>query len=100
MLLDYDLKLLGKWSEDWLLKLNPNERKVLFFGNSKHVTTTGFFFQGCRLEFVSFHKYLRLLFSDDLKWSVYIYNIVSHAYKQVRINEKTYFAYQKYMSPL
>ena len=31
--LNYDLKILEKWSEDWLLKFDPNKRKVNFFLN-------------------------------------------------------------------
>ena len=27
----YDLKILEKWSDDWLLQFNPNKTKVLFF---------------------------------------------------------------------
>ena len=29
--LNYDLRILEKWSEDWLLQFNPNKRKVNFF---------------------------------------------------------------------
>ena len=29
---NYDLTIIEKWSEDWLLQFNPNKTKVLFFG--------------------------------------------------------------------
>ena len=74
-MLNYDLTILEKWSEDWLLQFNPNNTKILFFGKTKHNSTPQRFFQGCQLEIVSSHKHLGLLFSDDLKWSVYIDNI-------------------------
>ena len=65
-MLNYDLKILEKGSEDWLLQFNPNKTKVLFFGKTKQNSTPQLFFQGCQLEFVSSHKHLGLLFSDDL----------------------------------
>ena len=90
-LLNHDLKILGKWSIDWLLQFNPNKTKVHFFGKSKHNLTPQMFLQGCQLEFVSSHKHLGLLFSDDLKWSMYIDNIVNHAYKKIGLINKLKF---------
>ena len=90
-MLNYDLTILEKWSEAWLLKFNPNKTKVLYFGKSKYNSTPQLFFQGCQLEFVSFHKHLGLLFLDDLKWSTYIDNIVNHAYKKFGLIKKLKF---------
>ena len=52
-LLNHDLKILGKWSKDWLLQLNPNKTKVHFFGKSKHNTTNVFSRLSIRICFLS-----------------------------------------------
>ena len=89
--LNHDLRILEKWSEDWLLQFNPNKTKVLFFGKLAHNQIPQLLFQGCQLEIVSSHKHLGLIFSDDLKWSVYIDNIVNHAYKKLGLIKKLKF---------
>lgn len=40
-------------------------------------------FQQCHLEYVAFHNHLGLTFSNDLRWSLYINNIVINAYKNL-----------------
>ena len=47
-MLNYDLAILEKWSEAWLLQFNPNKTKVLYFGKSKYNSTPQLFFQGCQ----------------------------------------------------
>ena len=64
------------------------KQKFYFFGKTKQNSTPQLFFQGCQLEFVSSHKHLGLLFSDDLKWSMYIDNIVNHAYTKLELIKK------------
>ena len=83
-MLNYDLTILEKWSEDWLLQFNSNKTKALFFFKSIYNSTPQlFFFQACQLEFVSSRKHIDVLFSDDLKWFLHIDNIVNHAYEKL-----------------
>lgn len=49
------------------------------------------FFQGCQLDYVSTHRHLGLLFSNDLSWSQYINNIVNSAYKKLGLLKKLKF---------
>ena len=76
-ILNYDLKILEKW----LLQFSPNKTKVLFYFQNKKTIRQQNFFQRCQLDFVSFYKHLCLLFSDDLKWSMYIETLKSWLYK-------------------
>lgn len=53
--LNYGLKILGKWSDDLLLKYNPNKTKsVFFFTKSKR--------NDCQLDTFSSHKLLAYYF--------------------------------------
>lgn len=82
IVLNHDLKILSDWSDKWLLKFNPSKTKAVFF-TKKHVEEfPKLFFQGCQLDYVSTHRHLGLLFSNDLSWSQYINNIVNSAYKK------------------
>lgn len=49
------------------------------------------FFQDCQLDIVSSHKHLGLTLSDDLKWSVYINDIVNIACKKLGLLKKLKF---------
>ena len=62
-LLNYDLKILEKLSEDWLLQIKGS---ILWKIKTQRYTTT--VFQGFQLEYISSHTHLGLIFSDDLKW--------------------------------
>lgn len=86
--MNHDLKILSDWSDKWLLKFNPSKTKAVFF-TKKHVEEfPKLFFQGCQLDYVSTHRHLGLLFSNDLSWSQYINNIVKSAYKKLGLLKK------------
>lgn len=89
--LNHDLKILEKWSDDWLLKFNPNKTKAVFFNKSKRNEIPELFFQDCQLDIVSSHKHLGLTLSDDLKWSVYINDIVNIVCKKLGLLKKLKF---------
>lgn len=58
--------------------------KVVFFSKSKRNVTRELSFQDCELDIVSCHEHLGLTLSDDLKWYVYINDIVNIACKKIR----------------
>lgn len=72
--LNYGLKIMGKWSDDLLLKYNRNKTKSAFFYKIK---TKGF---SIRYFFLS--QTSSLPFSDDLKCSVCNNDIINIACKK------------------
>ena len=70
---------------------SKQNKSSIFFLEKRNNSTPQLFFQGCQLEFVSSHKHLCLLFSDDFKWSLYIDNIVNHACKKLGFIKKLKF---------
>ena len=69
---------------------SKQNKTSIFWKNETQLYTTTVF-QSCQLELVSSNKHLGLLFSDDLKWSMYIDNIVNHAYKKLGLIKKLKF---------
>ena len=82
---NHELNVLDhEWSKQWHLQLNPNKTKAMIFTMKKSADPQKTeFFQQCHLEYVTVHNHLGLTFSNDLKWSLYINNIVNNAYKNL-----------------
>lgn len=74
--------------------MRVNHVALFFVIYQKHLTEFGMkgFFLNYKLTvFVSCHKHLGLTLSDDLKWSVYINDIVSNACKKLGLLKKLKF---------
>ena len=78
----------------WLVNSSSmqTKQKFIFFWKSKHNFSPHVFFWrlSIRTCFLS-KKHLGLLFPDDLKWSMYIDNIVNHDYKKLGLMKKLKF---------
>ena len=61
-----DLAELDKWSKKWLLNFNPQKTKAVCFSTKKSSERPSLKFQNCQIEFVSFHKHLGIIFSENL----------------------------------
>lgn len=90
--LNHDLKVLENWSSNWLLKFNPSKTKAIFFTLKTNFYIPKLQFQNSRLEYVSSHKHLGLLFCQNLCWSEYIDNIVKNAYQRLGLLKKLKFS--------
>ena len=86
-----DLAELDKWSKKWLLNFNPQKTKAVCFSTKKSSERPSLTFQNCQIEFVSFHKHLGIIFSENLNWRTYIDNIISTAYKKLNLMKKFKF---------
>ena len=65
---------------------NPQKTKAVCFSTKKSSERPPLKFQNCQIKFVSYHKHLRIIFTENLDWCTYIDNIISTAYK--KLNEK------------
>lgn len=90
--LNHDLKGLENWSSTWLLKFNPSKTKAIFFTLKTNFYSPKLQFQNSRLEYVSSHKHLGLLFCQNLCWAEYIDNIVKNAYQRLCLLKKLKFS--------
>ena len=89
--LNNDLDKLNAWSKQWLLKFNPSKTKAVFFSTKKNIVFPCLEFQNCTLDFVSTHKHLGIIFSQDFSWTTYIDSILAKAYKKLGLLKKLKF---------
>ena len=82
---------LDKWSKKWLLNFNPQKSKAVCFSTKKSSERPSLKFQSFQIEFVSYHKHLGIIFSENLDWSTYIGNIISTAFKKLNLMKKFKF---------
>jgi len=85
-----DLSNIKKWSEDWLITLNPNKTDIMLFESRRQGNLT-FKFGQTNILSVDFHKHLGIVFSSDGKWTRHIDYILSKASKQVCVLRKLKF---------
>ena len=65
--------------------------KAVFFTLRSNYTPPKLQFQHCPLEFITSHKHLGLVLSQDLSWSAYIDSIVKKAYQRLGLLKKLKF---------
>jgi hypothetical protein len=85
-----DLSNIEKWSEDWLIKFNPDKTEIMLF-DSRRQGNLNFKFGQTDILSVDFHKHLGIVFSSDCKWTRHIAYILSRASKQICILRKLKF---------
>ena len=87
-----DLSNIKKWSEDWLITLNPDKTDIMLF-DSRRQGNLNFKFGQTDILSVDFHKYMGtiLQFSSDGKWTRHIDYILSKASKQLCVLRKLKF---------
>ena len=85
-----DLSNIKKWSEDWLITLNPDKTDIMLFESRRQGNLT-FKFGQTNILSVDFHKHLGIVFSSDGKWTRHIDYILSKASKQVCVLRKLKF---------
>ena len=87
-IINYNLRILGKWAALWLIKFNPLKTVAQLF-TLKHVY---FFprlvFENTQIEFVENHKHLGLTLSNTGKWNCHTDNIAKASSKILGIMRK------------
>ena len=77
--------------KSFLTNFNPSKTKAVFFTLRSNYTPPKLQFQHCPLEFITSHKHLGLVLSQDLSWSAYIDSIVKNAYQRLGLLKKLKF---------
>ena len=85
-----DLSNIEKWSEDWLITLNPDKIDIMLFESRRQGNLT-FKFGQTNILSVDFHKHLGIVFSSDGKWTRHIDYILSKPSKQIGVLRKLKF---------
>ena len=80
-IINYDLRILGNWAAQWLIKFNPLKTVAELF-TLKHVYSfPHLVFENTQIEFVENHKHLGLTLSNTGKWNCHIDNIAKTSSK-------------------
>ena len=80
--LNQDLRTISNWANKWLVNFNFNKTVCMNFSHKINKSCLNLHFNQS-VSFVSEHKHLGLLFTNDLKWTKHIKNCVSSAYKKL-----------------
>ena len=77
--LQKDLKLLEKWSSQWLMTFKPDKCNTIRFSRSRSKTEFTYRLSGHTLQPTHQQKYLGVTLSADMKWNTHVDKIVSKA---------------------
>ena len=80
-IINYDLRIIGNWAAQWLIKFNPLKTVAELF-TLKHVYSfPHLVFENTQIKFVENHKHLVLTLSNTGKWNCHIDNIAKASSK-------------------
>jgi hypothetical protein len=82
---DIDFSNLSKWSEQWLVKLNPNKTDIMVFSIRNREFNSNFILNNIHIDPVASHRHLGVYFSSDCKWTIHINKIIEKASKQLNV---------------
>ena len=86
LLINSDLELIQRWSEDWLVTFAPTKTKTITISNKPDVNQNPpLQLNGHIIEKVPAHTYLGLTFSSNLRWNYHIDNISTKARKRLNL---------------
>ena len=86
--LNYDLKLIQDWAEQWLVSFSATKTKTLTITNKTKNNQPPLFLQDQEIEKVDEHKQLGLIIQSNLKWNSHIETIARSANKKLNLMRK------------
>ena len=86
-----DLDNILKWSNDWLVKFNPDKTDIVQFSTRTQIAGLHFKFDNSIIHPVDSHRHLGILFSSDWKWTKHIDILIERASKELNILRKLKF---------
>jgi hypothetical protein len=86
-----DLGMLHSWANTWGMEFNPSKTEVMIFSNKRVKSTPIFYLNGIKLNQVSVHKHLGLIFSESMKWSNHIDSCVKKARRKLGLLSRNAF---------
>jgi hypothetical protein len=78
-LTDIDLSNLSKWSQQWLVKLNPDKTDIMVFSIRNRDFNSNFNFNNIQIDPVASQGHLGVYFSLDCKWTIHNNKIIEKA---------------------
>lgn len=108
-IINYDLQILSRWAEQWLIKFNPSKTEAMLFTLKHDTVLPNLIFENTLIQFVDTHKHLGLTFSNNGQWHCHIDNIAKSAAKIIGIMRKLKYTlsrsalnqiYQSYVLPI
>lgn len=82
--LNLDLENIPDWATDWRVDFNPLKTKSLIISKKRLKTThPALFMKQTRIDEVTQHKHLGIVFSEDLSWTNHINTLSSKAWKRI-----------------
>ncbi|MEW8548105.1 MAG: reverse transcriptase family protein, partial [Candidatus Thiodiazotropha sp.] len=94
-LLNHDLILVSTWARQWLVNFNPNKTEAMLFSFRQFEDFPTLLFDGVDIKFVSNHKHLGLIFSDNMKWNVHIESILDRASRMIGVMRKLKYVFSR-----
>lgn len=94
-ILNHDLILVSAWARQWLVNFNPNKTEAMLFSYRQSEEYPNLIFDGVNIKFVSDHKHLGLIFSDNMKWNVHIESILNRASRMIGIMRKLKYVFSR-----
>ena len=84
--LNEDLKIIQKWSLDWLITFNPSKTESMVIGLKHNKEEhSRLFLHNTPIVDVTTHKRIGIWFENNLNWHVHIYNISTKAEKRLNL---------------
>jgi hypothetical protein len=87
-MINTDLNYINKLSNRWLLKLNPTKTEIIIFNVNGVECNLTLNFDQITIDPVHTHKHLRIVFSNDCKWTKHIDKLIESASKQLNVLRK------------
>jgi hypothetical protein len=87
-MINTDLNYINKLSNRWLLKLNPTKTEIIIFNVNGVECNLALNFDQITIDPVHTHKHLRIVFSNDCKWTKHIDKLIESASKQLNVLRK------------
>ena len=88
-----DLSISSKWGDTWKLAFNANKSIAINFSlNNKKTNSMPIVLNNSLIQYVSKHKHLGVILSDDLKWSNHIDHVISSTNKKLGLLKRRSFA--------
>ena len=91
--LNHDLRMVGEWSDQWLVTFNPLKTELMTFSMKRvKVYHPPLVFKGVVLKEVDSHKHLGLNLKRDLSWSYHVSTLITKAMKRINLLKRiSYF---------
>ena len=94
-ILNHDLMILTQWARKWMVNFNPNKTEAMLFRYLQDQEYPILLFDNVTVKFVSEHKHLGLIFSENMKWKCHIDSILTSASRMIGIMRKLKYVFSR-----